>query len=223
MRDSDLEAPRHLGGENPETNALRNALDEARDRAVLGDTAATPLTVTAAALAEARRSITSYKHRVAVLSAPRRPVDPAKAALEGIGACAEGLVHGRAPARRAGRGGRAVPGVWYTVARRRPQGLPDGVPLLAETCALLEQSRRVLDERGDAAVPEVQAMVARLGELRGATAEAFPLAAGEVMDLFAEVRRRILEAYAAEVEAQMALAGAVETSPRRGLKFLGSV
>jgi hypothetical protein len=76
--------------------ALVYELDAENDRAVLGDVGAAPLTVTAAELAEARQSITSYKHRAAVVARPDALADPKQAALLGIRACAERLVKGRA-------------------------------------------------------------------------------------------------------------------------------
>ncbi len=71
-------------------------LDESADRVSMVETAREPLGVTPAELAEARASITSFKNRLAVVAAPREPLDLERAALEGAVACAEGLLKGRA-------------------------------------------------------------------------------------------------------------------------------
>ncbi|HVZ38100.1 MAG TPA: BtrH N-terminal domain-containing protein [Candidatus Kapabacteria bacterium] len=253
-------------------------LDEENGRAVVGDLADLPLTVTPAELMEARKSITSFKNRLAVISAPTDPVDIAKAVLESARECAAALLKGRAKTFvldgfrawgtavgaqsgkeawstlfRANRdimraltsvyrfveqwGGRALlrplyadflteaaaltgrgslrdaaelyrecGARWHDVALA---ALPDGVPALRERRELMERSRRVLDERGDAGVDDVNAMKAKMVELAQRSAEEeFPLSAPELRELFDELGRLILHAHAAEIEAQAALAAA---------------
>ncbi|MBI4470609.1 MAG: BtrH N-terminal domain-containing protein, partial [Acidobacteria bacterium] len=69
--------------------------NEERDEAHLGDLSRHALTVTTKQLEEARRSITSYKHRLVILQPPKKPIDLEKALRDGIRACCDGLLHAR--------------------------------------------------------------------------------------------------------------------------------
>ena len=249
-------------------------LDEDADRAVIGDTTAKPLTVTAAELAESRASITSYRHRVAILAAPAKRPNLADAAIEGIRACAKSLVTARArtfvlegfrawaAALGAPKGKDAwvtlfPPGtelfraltsihrfleLWAGSALLRPlyaefldeaaghcrqprlrdlaeqyrhcgqlwrtvsaTALPHSVAPLKEAGELLERARRVLDERGDAGVADVQRIRDRLEVLHSESA-AMPFTPAQARQLLDDLSRRVQSAFEAEVEAHKALA-----------------
>lgn len=82
----------HKGGYHV---AVLYELDLERDHALLGDVGRQPFTVSAGELAAARKSITNYKHRAALLGPLPRSFDPRRAALDGIAACARDLLGGQ--------------------------------------------------------------------------------------------------------------------------------
>lgn len=70
--------------------------------------------------------------------------------------------------------------------------LPERVPLLAETRALLDRNYRLFVETGGATVDERRANLKRLDALEAQAAEKFPLTDAESADLRAELRERVL-------------------------------
>ena len=252
--------------------ALVYELDD--NRALVGDTSRHLLQVSAADLAAARASITSFKNRVASVAAPVKAPDVKAAALDGIRACAQSLVKGRSrtfvldgfkawgDAVAATRGKdawstlfktsedqfraltsilrfveqwsgsgllrplyadfldeaaallkrpalkdvaaqyRQIGQLWHTVA---VSALPQSVPLLREAREQMTRARTLLDDKGDAAVPDIQASLRRQEALNAQAAGKFPLKDSEVKDLFSALGGQILAAHALEVAAQQAL------------------
>lgn len=91
---------------------------------------------------------------------------------------------------------------WRGVAEA---ALPDGVPLLAETRELLLQRDFAFRERGPAAQAEMEAARDRLADIAGEVEASFPLRAGEVDALLADLAAQLRAVCAAEERAARAL------------------
>jgi len=86
--------------------------------------------------------------------------------------------------------------------------LPDSVPLLKETRALIAKRTALLRDQGTDALPELEKIQKRLNAIEEKAAD-FPLSKRESAALLADLSARILELYEAECEALSALASVV--------------
>ncbi|MCZ7543732.1 MAG: hypothetical protein M5R40_09425 [Anaerolineae bacterium] len=108
--------------------------------------------------------------------------------------------------REAARQFRASAQAWGALATAL---LPDDAPPLAETRALLLRRHRLFLDAGGAALPEMQAIDARLDALRAEVAADFPLSAAEVTAMRENLRAHIMRIHDIEKEAVAALQAAM--------------
>jgi hypothetical protein len=83
--------------------------------------------------------------------------------------------------------------------------LPDDVPAMREAKALLARRSELLHSDGPAATDEVRNGWKRLDELSKAAQEEFPLSESAIVDLRADLQRRVLALHVEEVSAHEAL------------------
>jgi hypothetical protein len=88
--------------------------------------------------------------------------------------------------------------------------LPDDVPAMREAKLLLARRSELLHSDGPAATEDVRQSWQRLDELAKSAQAQFPLSDSAVTDLRADLQRRVLALYEAEVSAHAALAKALE-------------
>jgi Domain of unknown function (DUF4872)/Butirosin biosynthesis protein H, N-terminal len=91
--------------------------------------------------------------------------------------------------------------------------VPDDVPAMREAKELLAQRSELLHSDGPPATDAVRATWKRLDELATAAEQEFPLSASAVVNLRAELQRRVRAIHAAELAAHEALTAAVARWP----------
>lgn len=116
------------------------------------------------------------------------------------------VVLDRPALREAARQFRASAQAWGALATAL---LPDDAPPLAETRALLLRRHRLFLDTGGGALPEMQAIDARLDALRAEVAADFPLSAAEVTAMRENLRAHIMRIHDLEKEAVAALQAAM--------------
>lgn len=77
---------------------------------------------------------------------------------------------------------------WHTLGQ---SALPEAVPLLRESRALLHKRHAVFVAQPADALEQRRQIDARLAELKAEAGEAFPMTAAEVTDLLAELSRQV--------------------------------
>ena len=87
--------------------------------------------------------------------------------------------------------------------------LPDDVPLLGESKQLIRKKHVLFIEQGEAAVPEIQQIYARLNELLAQSEQDFPLSSAEAADLRANLRDILLKTSSVERQAVDLLQSAI--------------
>lgn len=96
--------------------------------------------------------------------------------------------------------------LWLTFANAL---LPDEVPLLRESKQLIRKKHELFIEQGEAAVPEIQEIHARLNVLLAQSELDFPLSSAEAADLRANLRDILLQISAVERRAVGLLQSAI--------------
>ena len=71
--------------------------------------------------------------------------------------------------------------------------LPDAVPLFKETRELMQRQRQVFIEKGLLALPECQQIKTRLGEIRAAVSQSFPLSEAQATALLQNITADVLQ------------------------------
>ena len=88
--------------------------------------------------------------------------------------------------------------LWHELGQA---ALPDEVPLLRESRELKLRRRQLSWELGDEALPEIQAIQARLEEIRTLLGQSFPLSAAEVATFREHLRDHVLRLHDQELSA----------------------
>ncbi len=87
--------------------------------------------------------------------------------------------------------------------------LPDSVPRLGESRALIQQKEALFTEQGAAALSKIQQIQARLDEIRTSMEDDFPLTADEVTALQSAIAEQLLNIHDLEEQAILALRAAM--------------
>ena len=93
--------------------------------------------------------------------------------------------------------------------------LPDDVPVMREAREVLARRSELMHSDGPPATEAVRAAWQRLDELAAAAEQQFPLSAAAVVDLRADLQRRVRAIHAAEVSAHEALTAVVARGPNQ--------